>query len=293
MKKNNLVFMLLCLAFFSTKAQTISDSVLVDGNYRKFHFTKPNPSIKYTDLMFIIHGSNGDGLQMRKGVMASSKVEQNANESNTIIFYPDAYKRYWNECRKASPAEANLLNINEQDFFEAMINYANKNLGINKKNVFVSGMSGGGHMTYKLSMTMPGTFKAAAAFVANLPDSTNMDCVMSNAKPIPMMIINGTADPINPYNGGVVDLGAIKMGAVLSTEKTLTYWANLAKYKGVPSKEILQDAKPNNAENIEKYTYKKKHHPEIVLYKVNGMKHSFPADIDGLVEALMFFQRQK
>ena len=290
--KKNIFVLLLFLLYFSTNAQTISDSVLVEGNYRKFHFTKPNPNIKYTDLMFIIHGSNGDGFQMQKRVLASSKIEEKANESKTIIFYPDAYKRYWNECRKASPAEANLLNINEQEFFEAMINYAIKNLGINKKNVFVSGMSGGGHMTYKLAMTMPGTFKAAAAFIANLPDSTNMDCEMSHAKPIPMMIVNGTDDPINPYNGGVVDLGSIKMGAVLSTEKTLAYWVNLAQYKGVPSKVTMPDAFPNNAENIEKFTYKKKYHPEIVLYKVNGMKHSFPLDIDGLVEALTFFKRQ-
>ena len=292
MKKITALLILFSLNFKIGKAQVVSDSVLIEGNYRSFHFTKPNPNAPLTDLMFIVHGSGGNGLEMRERTMASSKIEEKAAQVQTLIVYPSAYKKYWNECRKASPAEANVLNINEQAFFDAMIQYCQKHFGINKKHIFVAGMSGGGHMAYKLALTMPNTFKAVAAFIANLPDSTNMDCATSAAKAIPMMIVNGTDDPINPYNGGDVNLGTMKMGRVLSTENTLDYWANLAHYKGTPKKELLPDNVPNDGQTIEKYTYKKKRRPEIVLYKVIGMKHSFPSDMDGLVEALTFFKRQ-
>ncbi len=278
--------------FLPLKAQILSDSLLIEGHYRSFHYVQPYANSKLSDLVFILHGSGGNGKEMRARTISASKIEAKATELNTLVVYPDAYKKYWNECRKASPAEANVININEQAFFDAMITTFNKKYGINTKNVFVAGVSGGGHMAYKLAMTMPNKFRAITAFIANLPDSTNMDCVASG-KPLPVMIVNGTIDPINPYNGGEVNLGAMKMGAVLSTEKTLHYWANLAQYSGEPTLQKLPDNDPNDGKIIEKYTYKQNNHPEIVLLKVIGGKHELPKDIDPFVEALLFFQRQK
>src|ERR1700730_535279 len=46
-------------------------------------------------------------------------------------------------------------------------------------------------------------------------------------KPIPVMIVNGIADPINPYRGGMGNLGGAKLGNVLSSEDTAKYWAKL------------------------------------------------------------------
>lgn len=147
-------------------------------------------------------------------------------------------------------------------------------------------------MAYKLGLTMPGAFRAITAIIANLPDSTNMDCVPSG-KPIAMMIINGTNDPINPYNGGEVNLGKnMNMGVVRSTDRTLNYWAGLARYEGKPTLERLPDTDPSDGKTIERYTYKAPGKPEVVLLKVIGGKHDYPNDIDVHVEALDFFRRQ-
>jgi poly(3-hydroxybutyrate) depolymerase len=53
-------------------------------------------------------------------------------------------------------------------------------------------------------------------------------------KPIPVMIVNGTADPINPYRGGMVNLGGAKLGNVLSSEDTAKYWAKLLGVTAMP-----------------------------------------------------------
>ncbi len=58
-------------------------------------------------------------------------------------------------------------------------------------------MSGGGHMPYKLALTMPKKIKAVTAVIANLPDTNNLDCIEVK-RPIAVMIINGTEDPLNP-----------------------------------------------------------------------------------------------
>ncbi len=218
-------------------------------------------------------------------------MEGRAKTENTLLVYPDGYKRYWNECRKSSPAQANQEDINEQAFFDGMIQYFRKKYQVNAEHVFAVGTSGGGHMAYKLAMTMPNAFRAVTAIIANLPDTTNLDCVPSG-KAVPIMIINGTLDTTNPYNGGDVITGKMNMGAVRSTDRTLAYWAALAQYKGKPTQENVPDTDPADGKTIERYTYKEKGKPEIVLLKVIGGKHDYPNDIDVHLEALAFFKRQ-
>ena len=289
MKQLTSTLLFALLSFVAANAQVLTDSVLIEGHYRIFHFTNPTASLHRPSLIFVLHGSGGDGRGMMK---SAAKMEPKAHSNNALVVYPDGYKRYWNECRKASPAQANLENINEQAFFNGMIQYFRKRYKIDDKHVFAVGTSGGGHMAYKLALTMPRTFKAITAIIANLPDTTNLDCAESGS-PVAMMIVNGTEDPINPYNGGVVVLGKnMNMGAVRSTDRTLAYWANLAHYQGKPVQENLPDMDPNDGKTIERYTYQEKGKPEIVLLKVIGGKHDYPNDIDVHTEALAFFMRQ-
>ena len=287
----NLLVTLLLLGFsyLSARAQVVHDSLLIEGHYRVFHYTAPDKETRHPSLIFVLHGSGGNG----EGIMRSAaSMEQRARDEQALVVYPDGYKRYWNECRKSSPAVANVEAINEEGFFAGMIQYFRNRYQINPDHVFAVGTSGGGHMAYKLALTMPRTFRAITAIIANLPDTTNLDGVPSG-KPVAVMIVNGTVDPINPYNGGEVILGKnMNMGAVRSSERTLAYWADLARYKGQPTKESLPDVDPNDGKTIERYTYKQKGKPEIVLLKVIGGKHDYPNDVDVHLEALAFFMRQ-
>ena len=146
-------------------------------------------------------------------------------------------------------------------------------------------------MAYKLAVTMPTKFKAITAIIANLPEQNNMDCAEANVA-IPVMIVNGTADTTNPYEGGEVLTNNISMGFVRSTEKTFSYWSGLAGYKGQPVKTTFADIDPNDGKTIERYTYKASGKPEVTLLKVIGGKHDYPNDIDVHVEAWQFFKRQ-
>jgi polyhydroxybutyrate depolymerase len=281
--------MLFCLVFYSLKAQVISDSISIDKNYRTFHFNLPVSFKPGASLVFILHGSGGNGTKM---MTLTSKLQQEIKDENVIVTYPDGYKNFWNECRKAAPSAANVENIDENAFFNSMIMYFKQKYQVNEHHVFVVGTSGGGHMAYKLALTSPEKFMAVTAIVANLPDTDNIDCVGKNI-PVSIMIINGTNDEINPYNGGPVILGKnMNMGNVRSTERTFKYWASLAGYTGNPVKEVLPDVDPADGKTIERYTYSEKNKPEVILLKVIGGTHGYPNDIDVHVEAWKFFKRQ-
>ncbi len=268
--------------------QVIRDSIKVDNYYRTFQFNKPQPSQTGGSLVFVLHGSGGSGNAM---MGATSNLLQRTAAEQVIFVYADGYKRYWNECRKAASSQANKLNIDEASFFDGMIKYFKSRYKINDAQVFAVGTSGGGHMCYKLAMTMPLKIKAIAAIIANLPDTDNMDCEEAK-KPLPVMIVNGTADPLNKYEGGMMRSGDFIMGNVRSTEKTFKYWADLAGYHTEPMKTLLPDNDPADGKTVERYTFKEKGQPEVTLLKVVGGKHDYPNDIDVHIEAWEFFKRQ-
>jgi polyhydroxybutyrate depolymerase len=278
---------LLLFSFVTAKAQLITDSLQIEGHYRTFHFNNPG-NLGRSNLMFVMHGSGGNG----KGMMSSTqKLQDLSKAENLLLVYPDGYQHYWNECRKAATSTANIENINENAFFDAMIDYFRSRYKIDTKKVFAAGMSGGGHMAYKLALTMPGKIKAITAIIANLPDTNNMDCIEAK-RALPVMIINGTADSTNPYNGGMMVSGNVTFGYVRSTERTFRYWSSLAGYTGKPIEESLPDTDPSDGRTITRYTFKQKGKPEVVLLKVIGGKHDYPKDIDVYEEAWRFFKRQ-
>ena len=273
------------LIFIGVKAQVINDSLWIDGHYRSFHFNKPPVSNTKASLIFVLHGSGGNGL---KSMKSATKLMALAESEHILMVFPDGYKKNWNECRKNAPAAANVENIDENAFFSQMIDYGVANYKINPARVFAIGTSGGGHMVYTLAMTMPEKFKGITAIVANIPVPDNMDCV-EKKMPMPVMIVNGTNDQTNPYNGGI---SAKNKGLVRSTDESFRYWATIDGYKGEPSKEDLPDIDPTDGKTIEKYTYSQKGKPEVVLLKVMNGEHNNPKDIDVYLESWSFFKRQ-
>lgn len=283
--KKIVILLLLCISF-KAYSQLVTDSVLIEGHYRSFMYNLPAVDIKNGSLMFIMHGSGGSSTDMIK---RTTTLEAMSAKDKLLVVYPNGYQHYWNECRKYSNAAANKEDVNEGAFFTAMINYFQKKYGISTSKVFASGFSGGGHMSYKLAATMPGKIKAIAAVVANLPDSASCDCKLSG-KAKPVLIINGTEDATNPYNGGEMFINNASFGVVLSTEKTFAYWAKLAGYNGAPEKTLLPDTDPTDKKTIEKYSYQQKNKPAITLLKVVGGHHDYPNDIDVWVYAWEFFK---
>ncbi|MGC4103537.1 CE1 family esterase [Ferruginibacter sp.] len=282
-------FAIALLFSLHAESQLMTDSVLIEGHYRSFMYNTPTVNVTGGNLLFIMHGSGGSATDMIK---RTGKLEAIAGKEKLLIVYPNGYQHYWNECRKYSTAAANKEDINEAAFFEAMIRYFQKKYSINTANVFAAGFSGGGHMAYKLAATMPDQFKAVTAIVANMPDSASCDCRLAG-KAKPILIINGTDDKTNPYEGGEMFVNNASYGVVRSTENTFHYWAALAGYKGEPEKKSLPDTDPSDQKTIEEYSYHAKGKPPVTLLKVVGGHHDYPNDIDVYLYAWDFFRSIK
>jgi polyhydroxybutyrate depolymerase len=86
---------------------------------------------------------------------------------------------------------------------------------------FAFGFSGGAHLALRLALETPDLLTAITAVGANLPAPSGNDCRLRDAEMAPsLLLINGSADPINPWEGGRVllpeALGGHDLGTVVS-----------------------------------------------------------------------------
>ena len=174
-------------------------------------------------LLLVLHGSLGDGKGIRALTFYSFDVL--AEREGLMVLYPDGIKQHWNDCRASAAYAANTQDIDDVAFLRALIAEAVSEYGVDPAQVYVVGMSNGGQMAFRMALEAPDAVAGVAAFVASMPVTDNLDC-SPRGEPVPVLIVNGTEDPINPYEGGLVEmLGDNSRGSVLSSLDSAAYWA--------------------------------------------------------------------
>src|SRR5205085_4926603 len=184
----------------------------VKGMQRSYVLYVPRDLRPGAALLFMFHGSGGDGASTRE--VTGFRFDMLADQNKFVVAYPDGFETTWNDCRKASPQPARVANIDDESFIEAMIAKIATDYGIDRKRVFAAGHSNGGQLTFRLAMERPQEFAGIAAISASIPTPDNLACSPGNTA-MPAMVINGTADPINPFAGGMVTLGITELGKVI------------------------------------------------------------------------------
>jgi polyhydroxybutyrate depolymerase len=88
--------------------------------------------------------------------------------------------------------------------------------------IFLAGISNGGMMTLRMLCEAPELYAGAATVIASMPAEAGADCRLK--KPMPVVMFNGTADPLVPYGGGGVGLAGTR-GNVWAAEDTAQFIA--------------------------------------------------------------------
>src|SRR5947207_2962337 len=109
-------------------------------------------------------------------------------------------------------------------------------LGIDSARVFATGISRGGSMALRLALEAPTRFRAVAAVSENVPAPENFKCKPAGRGTSSVMIMNGTEDPLVPFDGGDVNLFGffVRRGKVLSSRASGQYFADLNQIAGAP-----------------------------------------------------------
>jgi polyhydroxybutyrate depolymerase len=240
-------------------------------------------------LLFVLHPSGGDAANMRE--YSNHEFDELADKYGFLIVYPDGFENTWNDCRGGSPFSSKQLKIDDAGFIKSLLDHEVTAYAVDKRRVFAAGWSNGAQLAYRLALEYPEDFAGVAAISASVPVKENLDCGQVD-KPIPVMIVNGTADPINPFRGGMVNLGGAKLGNVLSSEDTAKYWAKLLGVTAPPQIATLPHKGGPTAVNS--MTWVKDGTPVVVLYSVQNGGHAMPLageDLDSPVAIWDFFSK--
>ena len=177
------------------------------------------------------------------------------------------------------------------------------------KRIYLMGMSNGAIMTLRLALEMQPAPAAVAAVAGTM--AAKSDCTGAT-RPMSVLLIHGTQDPLVPYTGGGVGLGERRdRGSVVSVAATRDFWLRA---------DGLQSAKPieasfshdgDDATRAHKATYGPDAGPQVVVVTIDNGGHVEPSkrfhypalysrivgvqnrDLEAAEEAWSFFKTKK
>jgi len=247
-----------------------SRTLNVGGTERHYMLSAPAGNGPHPAI-FILHGG---GMNANSG-MRTTGMEPLIAREGLVAVYPNAYRREWNDGREARlQARGNSDDSDDVAFIRSLAAALVAEGIVDPKRIYVMGPSNGGMMTLRLLCEASDLFAAAAPIIANLPADIATGC--KPAKPVPVLVMNGTADPLVPYAGGGVGFAG-RRGRVLSTDETM---ARLRKVNGCaePGKvERLPDVDLNDGSTVTVVSWTNcSSSAPVVLYRVDGGGHRIP-----------------
>ena len=228
-------------------------------------------------LLIVLHGGGGTGRNMVKLTLGG--FDEISEKKGFVVVYPDGIEKHWNDGRKSEETgyRAHKDNIDDVGFISSLIDNLINKMNIDPKRVYVTGMSNGAIMTYRLACELSGKIAAAAPVAGNIPQNILKHCVPS--KPVSILAINSTNDPLVPFSGGDVTgpYGMKKLGKVISAEESVKFWADENNCSKAPIITPVPDNDPHDGTRIKKEEYANgRNNSEVVLYVIEGGGHTWP-----------------
>lgn len=241
------------------------------GMLRQYHVYAPPRLPAHPALVIAFHPSGSTGQGMRN--MAGATLERMAREHGFLIAYPDGFERHFNDCRNQSNTSAHTRHVDDVAFSLAMVGQLESEYGVDPKRIVALGFSNGGYMALRLALETPELIAGAIAIGANMPVADNQGCTVSDAAQPNIALIEGTADPVNPYEGGEVNLyGLGQRGQVLSALDSAHWFAKRYGLAGTPSTQPSAVEQGMTA-HIDDWGHD---HPLVRLIAIEGGGHTIP-----------------
>jgi polyhydroxybutyrate depolymerase len=193
-------------------AGPVAHTLTVDGLARTYTVYVP---AGYDDrrplpVVVMLHGAGATGA----GVIAETGWGRKADREGFLAVFPDALRadpaappafltnpQLWND--GSGRGQAFLGGVDDVRFLDHLVADIAKKYAVDRKAVFLTGFSSGASLVFRAAALLPDRF-AAIAPVAG-------PCWPLPAGPprraaLPTLFIAGTADPLNPLDGGTISL---------------------------------------------------------------------------------------
>ena len=258
------------LVFAVITSPALGDTLTIDGVKRSFLIhsagTAPAP------LVLVLHGNTqqGSDMEIRTSWPAVARREQ-----FTAVF-PDGLNKSWADLRGNGQrsGRAPPQGTDDAAFLMAIVDKLIKDGTADPKRIYVTGLSNGGAMTMTLACRHPETFAAAASVIMNMTNTFGDNCKPS--RPIPMLIMNGTEDPLIPFTGGL-GTSRFAVPGFWSAAQTLAFWRKINACSAQDFQTTnLPDRDRSDQSTVTRIESRCPSGQDVLFYRVNGGGHRMP-----------------
>lgn len=212
-------------------------------------------------LVINLHGAGMNGPQQA----AVTGYDAVADQHGFVVAYPDGLDASWADGRGASVPDRQ--DVDDVGFLAALIDRLSREYAVPPGRVFVTGMSAGAFMANRLACERADLVSAVAPVAGTL--GAGLSC--SPSRPVSIMAVHGTADPVVPFGGGDM-VGRGGPSQILSAPALAERWREVNRCPGP-----LVDAPASNAEIEQMAAAGCADATEVVLVAINGGGHTWPA----------------
>jgi polyhydroxybutyrate depolymerase len=243
--------------------------IRIDGIRRSYLVEAPKGPGPFP-VVVLLHGGTGDAEQ----VWRQTSLPTLARSDGFIIVAPNGLNKHWNDGRGTTLGGV-ASKADDVGFLKRVIADVIAKDGGNPKAVFMMGVSNGGFMTMHFACQSGSLLRAASYIASTLPNAEEANCT---APPMPWLAMNGTADPIIPFDG--MKAGTVKNGEpqpeLLSADATFDFWAVRDHCGAFVSKTSLPHLNPADPTTAEERVCKGDGGLPSVQIVFQGGGHSWP-----------------
>lgn len=257
-----------------------------DGFEREFilHVPEGYENLQKLPLLIALHGGGGTAKGMVR--LTKQRFNELADRDGFLVVYPQGLEKSWNDERNDPISYAHKNDIDDIGFLEKLIEKMEQEYKADPERIFVTGISNGGFMSIRVSRELATTVRGAAPVTASIPLEAR-DAHLA-AAPANIMLMNGTGDPLVPYEGGEVEVLGKKRGKIVSTEEAIAIFLQRNGCSDEPHIEKLEDKDPADGTRVIRYDYTNAQTGNrVVLMKVRGGGHTWPGGWQYLGEKLI------
>ncbi|TWC59658.1 MULTISPECIES: alpha/beta hydrolase family esterase [unclassified Burkholderia] len=274
------------------------ETLRVGAREREFLAITPPSLPAGSPLLIVFHGGSGSPEQIRK--QTAQAFDELADADSFAVAYPQGIGGNWNTCQKGRRNAATRQDVDDVGFVREIIAWFASRHEIDRGRVFAVGFSNGGHLCFRLALEMTDEIAGFATIAANRPGAA--DCrFAARHVAVPMLLVNGTADPINPYAGGDLSpFGLRSLGPVQSAEDTARSFAPAGALYRRSQAQGAADADASAAPHVTRHAWGGHN----LLLTIHGGGHTIPqpryafprlfgrtcTTLDAPLEIVRFFQ---
>jgi len=245
-----------------------SATMRVGNVERSYHLYVPTDAPGRVPLVMVFHGGLGDGLKVAR----QTRFHALGATRGFAVVYPDSVE-HWGDGRSETSryAEGDIA------FVRALAERLVRDGKVDPRRVFATGASNGGMFTLRLACEANDLFAGFAAVIASFPADYVGRC--NPARPVPVMLINGTDDRLIKWEGGEIPSGRERGvgGRVIPVRETVAFWRQHNGCASRPETEALPDHEPADGTVVELERYHDCRAPgEVILMRIVGGGHTWP-----------------